>query len=392
MKGSRNFIFQFTGQGIGKLITFLFYIFLPSLIGPLEYGKFSFLLALSLIIVQPIVEMGLDILITKWIVKGKSDVFKKAFFIRMYASLIAFFILFLISFFLDINRYLLFLIFSYHILGFFQNIIFSSLRGIEDMRFEGIIFPIQRLLAFLFLFILFYLGIKDAFLAPFSLLLSLILGLAVLLFLTKDILKDILNKGEEMGYNDLIKEGFFLGLITLLWLIYFKIDSIMLGIMKGDFEVGIYNVSYRIMDGILFIPGTIMLVFFPKLSKDFKGVFWKLFFVLGGIGLIVSFILYLFAPILIKLIYGAKFLPSIPVLQILSLAIFFIFLGHLATQSLVALDRSNLYLLVAFIGTALNIFLNFLLIPSLGAIGAAYATVITEGFVMLFCFYFVWKR
>ena len=90
--------------------------------------------------------------------------------------------------------------------------------------------------------------------------------------------------------------------------------------------------------------------------------------------------------------YGSEFFGSIAVLQILSLAVFPIFLGHLATQSLVALELNKIYLLVAFIGMLLNISLNYFLIPRFGANGAAWATVATEMAVVLLCGYFVWRE
>src|SRR4030043_661398 len=90
MKAAKNLRWQFFGQGIGKVSIFLFYLLLPLSIGLKEYGKVSFALALSFIIVQPLVEMGLDIIIAKWVSRGKVDVVKKAFIIRLIAALTAF--------------------------------------------------------------------------------------------------------------------------------------------------------------------------------------------------------------------------------------------------------------------------------------------------------------
>jgi O-antigen/teichoic acid export membrane protein len=203
-----------------------------------------------------------------------------------------------------------------------------------------------------------------------------------------------MSKTKILSYNGLLKEGIILGGVTFLWLIYFRVDSLMLGIMRGDLEVGMYNIAYKIMEGVFFIPGIIMIVSFPKLVKRerFKEVFAKLLFILGGVGLVASIILYLFSSSLIRLIYTQEFFGSITVLQILSLTILPVFLGHLTTQSLVALDLSRLYLLVAFVGALLNIFLNYLFIPPLGAVGAAWATVATETLIVLLCGYFIWKR
>lgn len=395
MTTRNNLSWQFFGQGIGKASIFLFYLLLPLSIGLKEYGKFSFALALCFICVQPLVEMGFDIIIAKWVSRGRLEVVKKAFVIRIIAVFAALPLLFMLSLFLKVDRGVLFLLFPYFVVISFQNVIFSFFRGIENMKFEGIIVPVQKISALGLLFVFGFLGFKNALLGSMTLSCSAFLGMLLLLFVSRPQLKEILkSKTDLFRYNDLIKEGIVLGGVAFLWLIYFRVDSVMLGMMRGDVEVGIYNIAYKIMEGVFFIPGIIMIVFFPMLAKRdrFKALFGKLLFILGGIGLGTSIVLYLFSPHLIRLIYGPKFFGAIAVLQTLALVILPVYLGHLTTQSLVALDLSKLYLLVAFLGAGLNIILNYFLIPLRGAVGAAWATLATEIFVTVLCGYFVLRR
>ena len=395
MQATKNLSWQFFGQGIGKVSIFLFYVLLPLSIGLEEYGKFSFALALSFIIVQPLVEMGLDIIIAKWVSRGTVDVVKKAFIIRVIAALTAVPLLCIASLFLKVDRGALFLLFPYFVVIAFQNVIFAFFRGIENMKLEGIIVPVQKISALGLLFVFGFLGFKSALLGSMTLLCSALVGIALLLCLSRQHVKAIVKaKTDLLTYRDLIKEGVILGGVAFLWLIYFRIDTVMVGMMRGDVEVGIYNIAYRIMEGVFFIPSIIMIVFFPMLAKQdrFKEIFGKLLFILGGIGLGTSVALYLFSPGLIRLVYGPEFFGSIAVLQTLALVILPVFLGHLTTQSLVALDLNKLYLLVALLGAGLNIMLNYLLIPLRGAVGAAWATLATEIFVTALCGYFVLKR
>ena len=395
MKTSKNLLWQFFGQGIGKASLFLFYLLLPLSIGLKEYGKFSFSLALSFIFVQPLVEMGFDIIIAKWVSRGKLDVVKKAFIIRIIAALTAFPLLFIASLFLKVDRGALFLLFPYFVVISFQNVIFSFFRGIENMKIEGIIVPLQKTSTLILLFFFGFLGYKNALLGSMTLLGSAFLGMALLLVISRQQVKEIFkSKIDFLKYNGLIKEGVIMGGVAFFWLIYFRIDSVMLGMMRGDEEVGIYNIAYKIMEGSFFLPGIIMIVFFPMLAKRdrFKEIFGKLLFILGGIGLGTSIAVYLFSPGLIKLIYGPKFFGSIAVLQTLAFVILPVFLGHLMTQSLVALDLHKPYLVVALLGAGLNIILNYFLIPLRGAVGAAWATLFTEIFITALCGYFVLRR
>jgi len=141
------------------------------------------------------------------------------------------------------------------------------------------------------------------------------------------------------------------------------------------------------------VPATIMIVSFPTLAKRerFAEAFATLLFLLGALGLAASAAIYFVAPSLIRIVFGAAFSPSAAVLQTLSLALPPLFIGHLTTQSLVALDLNKRYLLVASLGAFLNVLLNSVLIPWLGAVGAAWATVATEVCVTLLCAYFLWK-
>jgi O-antigen/teichoic acid export membrane protein len=395
MKPTKNLLWQFFGQGIGKASIFLFYLLLPLSIGLEEYGKFSFALALSFIFVQPLVEMGFDIIVAKWVSRGKVEVVKKAFIIRVITSLTALPLLFIVSMLLKVDRGALFLLFPYFVLIAFQNVIYSFFRGIENMKLEGIIVPVQKISTLILLFFFGFLGFRNALLGSMTLLCSALLGMALLLSIARDQVKAVLrDKTDFLQYRDLIKEGIVLWGVAFLWLIYFRIDTVMLGMMRDDMEVGIYNVAYRIMEGGFFIPTIIMIVFFPMLAKRdrFKEIFGKLLFILGGIGLGTSIALYLLSPTLIGLIYGPKFFGSIAVLQTLSLVILPVFFGNLTTQSLVALDLNKLYLLVTLLGALLNITINYFVIPPLGAVGAAWATLVTETFVALLCGYFVLRK
>lgn len=394
---TKNLLWQFSGQGVGKLFMLLFYVLLPTVIGVEEYGKFSFALAVVSIIIQPTVEMGLDMAIVKWVSRGYSAVVKKALLIRTAAAIVGMIILLIVSTLLHVDRSTAFVLFMYFATVSFQNVVFSYFRGIENMKLEGLINPLQKVATVALFFILSALGINNAHVGTIALLGSALMGIMMLFFMSSDQLPAIIYRRVDLGvpgYSELLKEGAVLGGVVFLWMIYFRIDSVMLGAIKGNIEVGTYNIAYKIMEGFFFIPAMVMMVFFPKLAKpdSFRKTFKKLLLILGTIGLAGSIFLYVSTPSVIHLIYKGNFLGSIPVLRVLSLVLVPVFLGHLVTQSLVALDMNKVYLIVASFGALINIALNYLLIPSYGAIGSAWATLATELMVVLCCGYFVWAK
>lgn len=391
-----NLVWQFLGHGVSKGFIFLFYILLPLSIGIEEYGQFSFALAISFIVIQPTLELGLDLVVAKWVSRGRSEVFKKAFLLRMTAAALAAILSLTLPFFISVDSLLLLLMFAYLLLSSLQNLLFALYRGLEDMRRESLILPLEKCSAVILLLLLPLFGIRHASLGAAALLLSVFFGGSILVLSSKhDVARALSAPPHPSGpqASTLLREGLALGAVTFLWLVYFRIDSVMLGVMRGDFEVGIYNVAYKILEGLLFIPSTIMIVFFPKLAKreQFDETFGQLLLLLGALGLAISTFLYLASASLIRIIFGPQFSASAPVLQTLALVLLPVFFGHLTTQSLVALDLSQRYLIVASLGALLNVLLNLLLIPSLGAVGAAWATVGTEAFVTLLCVYFLWK-
>src|SRR5207244_13643187 len=65
-------------------------------------------------------------------------------------------------------------------------------------------------------------------------------------------------------------------------------------------------------------------------------------------------------------------------LQILALGIFAMFVTNAFIATLNAVDRQGLFTWATFVSLVVNLILNLALIPFLGYLGAAWATVLTE--------------
>ena len=71
------------------------------------------------------------------------------------------------------------------------------------------------------------------------------------------------------------------------------------------------------------------------------------------------------------------------VFQILAWSIPICYVGHLTTQMLVVQGRRKTYLGIMLSGALINIILNYYLIPIFHLSGAAYATLMTESFILI---------
>ena len=90
-----------------------------------------------------------------------------------------------------------------------------------------------------------------------------------------------------------------------------------------------------------------------------------------------------FSDVIITLVYGKNFSPSINVLDILSAAVFLFFMNFLLSNVLITSGREKINAWNLVVATIFNIFLNMALIPEYGAEGAAWATVLCEGLLIV---------
>jgi len=188
-------------------------------------------------------------------------------------------------------------------------------------------------------------------------------------------------------------------LISIVSIIYLRIDTVMLSVMKGDAVVGWYSAAYTILLTMQFIPSIFSYAIFPSMSKFFvsskdalKTTLEKSSKYLFIIGLPVTIGIILLADKIVLIIYGIKFTNSIIALQILSLYLPLRFVNFALYPTLYSVDRQMSAALSVTISAVANVILNLLLIPVLSFAGAAIATVLTEIILFALYFYFVSKH
>lgn len=173
--------------------------------------------------------------------------------------------------------------------------------------------------------------------------------------------------------------------------IFNNTDITMLGIMKNDYEVGIYSTALKIINIVAALVQSLMAVILPRLSlyfskKDYDEInklLKKLLVFNIGIGLPCVVGIEMLAPDIIYLVGGTEYISAAPVMRILILSFMFSLVGgsFLGNAVLIPSGRENYYMKVCWITAACNVGLNYLLIPRFGANGAAMATAF-NGFII----------
>ncbi|WP_324735082.1 flippase [Thermococcus sp. SY098] len=188
------------------------------------------------------------------------------------------------------------------------------------------------------------------------------------------------------SWGELLKKSYPFWLIGLFTLIYYRTDMVMLSLLKGDYETGIYRAAYMWIQVAMLVPNVVIPTTLPSMARlwkedkrTLKTLFRKSFQMLSLAGVVGIVGYYLLAEYGILLVFGEKFTPSISVLKILAFALPFMFLNSLFGSFLNATGRELAFTKITGLTALLNVALNYILILNYGASGAAVATVVSQG-------------
>ena len=144
-----------------------------------------------------------------------------------------------------------------------------------------------------------------------------------------------------------------------------------------------YKVASTIPSACAMIPSALITYFYPKIvwtysadAPNFPKFIRKLTGLFTAINFVVFLGLIVMAPLAIWLIYGEKYMNVLPVFRVLSFNYFVYGSTHMLFGNVIAaMKKSEVNLAIAVASGILNILLNLTLIPRLGSVGAAIATV-----------------
>ena len=383
----RQVLKLFSGVSLSKFLQFIYFFSAATYCSKEEFGSYVFLLTLNLICVYPVLEWGTELLINQHTAQKDRAFFSNA----LCWKLLVFPFLFL-----AITTYAVYdegFTWSLAILAVVL-ILFRSLeqssyayfRGRGHVEYEALHLTLSRSLSLGLLIPALWMGALDAF----YIFLFQILGSSISLLWVHHRFKTFgsIDPPDKEGLRRLIQEGFPLALTALSWIVYFKIDVLMIGNLLDRTQSGYYEVAYKILELTFLIPNVIMSVYFRELvlkqgTAEVVRTFWKGALFLLVPSLAVLLISQLIVPHAVDLFLRPDQKIVASVFSILAWSIPVCYLGHLTTQMLVVQGRRKTYLAIMLSGALINVLLNYYLIPEFLMGGAAYATLITEGFILI---------
>ena len=173
--------------------------------------------------------------------------------------------------------------------------------------------------------------------------------------------------------------------------VYTNLDTVMLGFIDTDSEVGFYNTAVKVKNVLCSLVTSLGTVLLPRMSCLAEEKKWDEFYLLVKkalnfvllISLPLTVFFVIFSSESIMLLSGKMFLPATVPMQIITPTIILIGITNvLGIQVLVPLGREKQVLYSEVAGAVINLIINSLLIPSFASSGAAIGTLIAE-FVVL---------
>lgn len=166
--------------------------------------------------------------------------------------------------------------------------------------------------------------------------------------------------------------------------IYMRIDAIMLKelLPNGAEEAGAYATVVMFSEALNFVPVAIVTSLFPavlnarrddpiRYQKRLQNLFDLMVWLSFAFAIFITFA----SPIIYKL-FKPEFASAAPVLSMHVWGSLFVFLGVASGQFLIAEGFNKLTFVRTGVGAIVNIVLNFVLIPKMGMMGTAIATVV----------------
>lgn len=371
------------------IISFFVVIYLTRYLGPERFGLLSYAQSFVSIFIA-FASLGLSQIIVRDIVNDQNNidnVLGTTFFMMFASSIISMGVIFILSFFIykeSQTRLLVnivattvaFQVFYILIESFFQArvlskyIVFASNTGFLVSSF------IKILLVYFSMPLMYF-----AYALVFD---SLFLALSCL-FIYNYKGGNILGwKIEKVLLKKYIKISIPMLMVSITAFIYTRTDQIMIKHMLGDDANGNYAAAIRVSELFYFIPSIIVASIYPKLVElklqnqdSYLKLLEKLYRLVLWISIPIALTMTFCSSLIITILYGEKFISAPHILSILSWCIIFSSIDAVFVKILYVEKFESRYLYKNVFGVLINIVLNYILINTHGAVGAAMATLIT---------------
>lgn len=397
---AKNTTVLFIAQMITYVIGFFITVYTVRYLSVDNFGILSTALALTGILMV-LMDLGLGTLTVREVARDKSLTQKyvgNTIIMKLILSFSTFLLTVLIVNIIaypEVTKLVVYILTISFIFNALSSIFYSIFQSFEKMEFQSVATILNSLVMLIGIILAIYFQLDVIAFATVYLIAN---GVNLIYNLIVYTWKFYLPRVEvDFGFwKPTIREALPLSMTSIFSMMVFRVDTVILSIIKGAEAVGFYNAAYRLMEALIFFPAVYTTSIFPVFSslyitsrKPLKNAYEKSFKYLTIISLPIAVGTTLLADQIILLIFKSAYIPSILTLQIVIWVLPFTFVNYILGSLLTSMNKQYTVLKITIICLTMNVGLNLILIPSYSYLGAAFVTVITDALSVALSFYIV---
>jgi len=375
-----------------KVISFAYFTILARTFVPDDLGKYYLAISLTTIFAI-IIDLGLSNVLTREIAKDQEKAnshLASVLALKIPLSLLALASLWIFVQILNYESeivYLAYLSAICMVLDSFTASFFACLRGFHNLKYESISSVIFQAIVLIFGIVAIGLHLNLYWMMT-ALVAGSVFNFFYSLILNRRIISGSLwSAFDKENTKNLWKISIPFALFGIYQKLYMYLDTVLLSIFAGNKYVGLYQVSFKIIFALQFLPMAFTASLYPAFSSYWKSnreqlaiTFERAMNYLIIISLPIS-IGTVFLADKILLLFKPEYIEAKLSLQIIMVALIFIFINFPIGSILNACDRQKTNTNNMAISLVASIILNLILIPKFQANGAS-ATVLLTNFLM----------
>ena len=187
--------------------------------------------------------------------------------------------------------------------------------------------------------------------------------------------------------KNLLKKSRYYIIPDMMVAIFAQTDRIMLKLMIDDAATGYYSAAVACAGMTAFVFSAVIDSFRPMIFDDQKNNeeqyekdVCRLYSIIIYLSLLQSVFITAFAGLIIRILYGVDYAPSVSALRLIVWYTTFSYVGSVRNIWILAESKQKYLWVINLTGAAANVVLNYFLIPVMGIMGAALASLITQIF------------
>jgi O-antigen/teichoic acid export membrane protein len=390
----RNIGWSFAGRIFSLVMSLFVGALVARYLGPQRYGVLNY--ALSFVTIFAFLSsFGIDNILVRDLIKYKEkneEILNTAFILKLFGGILVVIISTLASILIRNDLYTTTLVFIYslHLIFVSLSVTDSYFQSILKYKYSFIAQFVSTIAVSILKLFLIYIGLGTGWFVA-----SLVFEIALSAFILTIIFKQKSGYKIKFRFNiglakKMLSDAWPFILTAAFYLIYTKIDQIMIGKMIDTTSLGIYSAGVKLAEIWYFIPAIICSVLFPAIVNAktqnetiYKERIKKIFYLLFIISFAIALFEFIFAKYLILILFGKAYTGSIIVLRIYTWAGILVSMIIVAQQYLTIENKTKLIMTSSLLGALSNIILNFIFIPKFGIIGSAWATIISYTLITL---------